>query len=149
MKQLGRNPMFFRSIKIQHHRHYNCSVTALQNIFNRINLRIIKYNTGTFQHTFASCSQFHQHFMSSFCSDSVLPKQLQSQSIIKEMLRKSTFIQNKACVKCWWNLHLWSILTTFYEQLIFAQNQKKYWQLSWIFMLLWTLRVKAVHKSCA
>jgi len=32
------------------------------------------------------CSQFHQHFISSFCANILLPKKLQSQTVIREKL---------------------------------------------------------------
>ncbi len=33
--------------------------------------------------------QFHQHFMSSFCTEIILPKKLQSQTVTREKLRKT------------------------------------------------------------
>jgi len=36
-----------------------------------------------------ACSQFHQHFMSSFCANILLLKKLQSQTLIREKLRKA------------------------------------------------------------
>jgi len=35
------------------------------------------------------CSQFHQHFKSSFCTKKILPKKSQSQAVTREKLRKT------------------------------------------------------------
>jgi hypothetical protein len=36
-----------------------------------------------------SSSQFHQHFLSIFCADNLLHKKIQSQTVIREKLRKA------------------------------------------------------------
>jgi len=46
-----------------------------------------------------SCSQFHQHFTSSFCFNIILSKNLQRQTVIKEKLFK-ILSYKKLLVKC-------------------------------------------------
>jgi len=38
---------------------------------------------------FVTCNQFHQHFMSNFCTNILLPNNYKSQTVIREMLRKT------------------------------------------------------------
>jgi hypothetical protein len=39
-------------------------------------------------------SQFHQHFKSSFCTDNLLQKKIQSQTVIRKNLRKALSCKN-------------------------------------------------------
>ena len=48
--------------------------------------------------SFANCSQFHQHFTSSFCADFLLPKKLQTQ-IISTLKLRQTLLHKKAAHK--------------------------------------------------
>jgi len=49
-------------------------------------------------------SQFHQHFMSSFCANILLKKIYKSKLYIEKSFAKH-FCTKKAHVKCWWNWH--------------------------------------------
>jgi len=49
--------------------------------------------------------QFHQHFMSSFCTDILLPKNFEAKMWVEKSFKKQ-FCTKKAYVKCWWNWHM-------------------------------------------
>ncbi len=54
-------------------------------------------NRGSAAHEGAvNCNQFHQHFTSSFCANSLLPKKLQSQTASAEKLRKALLYKKVA-----------------------------------------------------
>ncbi len=65
-------------------------------------------------------SIFHQHFKSSFCPDILLPKNYNAKLEL-EKIRAKHFCTKRACVKCWWNLHL---LTNSSTALIFFPPKK-------------------------
>jgi hypothetical protein len=44
-----------------------------------------------------TCSQFYQRFTSSLCADIISPKQLQSQALTKEKLRKTLSYEKFIC----------------------------------------------------
>jgi len=69
------------------------------------------------------CSQFQEHFMSSFCSNILAPKKIQSQTVIRVEVRKILSCK-KLSVKCWWNWDHDSSSSTFYEQLLCTQIPK-------------------------
>jgi len=58
-------------------------------------------------------SQFHQHFMSSFCANILLLKNTNQNSDY----RKATW-STLACIKCWWNWLYGSMSSTFYKPLL-------------------------------
>ncbi len=53
----------------------------------------------------ASCSQYHQHFTSSFSTNILLAKNFKAKPVTREKLQK-TLLYKKVNVKCWWNWHL-------------------------------------------
>jgi len=75
-------------------------------------------------------NQFHQHFTSSFCANILLPKNIRSQTAIREMSR----------VKCWQNWHLNSgiKIITFnqsYQPFFFANEEFfVFLLLSWVIL---------------
>jgi len=52
-----------------------------------------------------SCSQFHQHFTSSFCANILSQKYYKAELYLEKNCPKF-FRTKKLSIKCWWNWHL-------------------------------------------
>ena len=68
-----------------------------------------------------TCSQFHQHFTSCFCSDFLLPKNYKHKLSAHKSCPKD-FRTKKAGRKCWWNWHLLAEAGEEDEQFLFRQG---------------------------
>jgi len=66
------------------------------------------------------CSQFHQHFMSSFSANILLPKKFKAKLSLEKSCAKH-FCTKKGSIKCWQNWYLGSISSTFYTKLLRQQ----------------------------
>ncbi len=92
------------------------------------------------------CSQFYQHFTSSFCTN--LPKNNKKQIVnIKKLCKRLSY--QKAPWKCWYNLHLGVNFTIMFTQSFYtyrSQKCKKDWRLVCIFCAFLICEHKMLEK---